>query len=159
MAGVVARTISESGEWSFYRGVRPKSHKELVDMGVKTVIVLQSGFSEEIHDDQYEKELPRDFGIESVSIACSDFFPPKDHEVRKAMRAITLASHENKSVYIHCLHGKDRTGFMCAVYRMKYCGWSYKQAKREMFSYGFHKFPYLTWLPTLSKWERKSIEE
>jgi len=38
---------------------------------------------------------------------------------------------------IHCTHGQDRTGLVCALYRMS-CGWSKQQAEDEMMSLGFH---------------------
>lgn len=131
-----------------YRGPRPKSFADLHKQGFDMCITLQSGVFEEIHDDEFESQLGLDFGIKHVSIPCSDFGAPQPHEVEKFLRALNYGS----KIYVHCLHGKDRTGFMCAVYRMRHCRWTYAQAKSEMFARGFHKFWYWYWLKDLKKW-------
>ncbi len=135
-----------------FRGPRPPSFEDLQAHGIERVITLQSGFFEDLHDDKFETEFGLDFGIEHIHIPCSDWAAPKDHEVEKFLKA---TSDKSKKTYFHCLHGKDRTGFMAAVYRMVIKKWSYSEAKAEMFSLGFHKFPYLFWLPALKKWESK----
>jgi protein tyrosine/serine phosphatase len=43
----------------------------------------------------------------------------------------------NYPVWVHCTAGRDRTGAMCAVYRMEYDHWSAEQALAEMREYGF----------------------
>ena len=134
-----------------WRGPRPASFQDLKDLGVDVCITLQSGAYEEFHDDHFEAEIASDFGIEQVCIPCSDITAPKDHEVLKFLRSVDKA----KLAYVHCLHGKDRTGFMCAVYRMQIQAFPFKNAVSEMFSFGFHKLPYLLWLPKLKKWEKR----
>ncbi len=39
-------------------------------------------------------------------------------------------------VYVHCLHGKDRTGAACATYRVLVDGWSVEDALAEAASFG-----------------------
>ena len=41
-------------------------------------------------------------------------------------------------VLVHCQHGADRTGTMCAVYRIAVDGWTKKEAIREMRDGGFN---------------------
>lgn len=41
-------------------------------------------------------------------------------------------------VYVHCLHGQDRTGAVIAVYRHRYQGWAKERAFAEARSLGFH---------------------
>ena len=45
-----------------------------------------------------------------------------------------------RPVFVHCVHGADRTGLMAAVYRVAVQGWSKDEAIREMTpgGYGFH---------------------
>ena len=38
---------------------------------------------------------------------------------------------------VHCVAGRDRTGTMCAVYRMECDGWKPARAAAEMRGYGF----------------------
>lgn len=40
-------------------------------------------------------------------------------------------------LYIHCLHGRDRTGMLIAVYRMVCEGWTFREALKEMKRFGF----------------------
>jgi protein tyrosine/serine phosphatase len=35
-------------------------------------------------------------------------------------------------VFVYCLNGADRTGFVCAAYRTIVCGWDREEAIREM---------------------------
>ena len=41
---------------------------------------------------------------------------------------------------VHCWHGADRTGMMCAVYRLAVEGWTKEEAIEELTEggYGFH---------------------
>ena len=45
----------------------------------------------------------------------------------------------SRPVYFHCWRGKDRTGAMCAAYRMAVQGWDLSAARREMDLLGFFK--------------------
>jgi len=38
---------------------------------------------------------------------------------------------EERPVFLHCLHGADRTGAMCAIYRTTMEDWSNKEAIKE----------------------------
>ena len=46
----------------------------------------------------------------------------------------------NQPVLVHCQHGADRTGTMCAMYRVVIGGWTKEQAIDEMVNggFGFH---------------------
>ena len=41
-------------------------------------------------------------------------------------------------LYFHCWRGKDRTGAMCAAYRIHVEGWTLEDARREMQEFGFY---------------------
>jgi protein tyrosine/serine phosphatase len=43
-------------------------------------------------------------------------------------------------VLVHCHHGADRTGLICALWRVLYQGWSRQSAIDELIEggYGFH---------------------
>lgn len=138
-----------------YRGPRPRSFADLKAKGIKYVINLQSGFYERTHEDGYERERASEFGMFELDLSLSDFYPPDREKVGRALKLIRAIQTQGESVYIHCKHGKDRTGYVIAAFRMHCWGWSFEEAVAEMFSHGFHKFPYALWLPSLSKWELK----
>ena len=69
-------------------------------------------------------QLPLDvFGSPSVQ-AVEDFLE-------------VIASPEHPPIFVHCLHGKDRTGLMMAAYRVAFDGWDSQRAYAEMLDCGF----------------------
>jgi protein tyrosine/serine phosphatase len=59
----------------------------------------------------------------------------EDEDVIKVMRI--LANKENGPYLIHCQHGADRTGLMCAMFRIIYQGWTKEGAIDEMVNGGY----------------------
>lgn len=136
-----------------YRGERPAKYTDLghlKDLGIQYIINLESGAFEFFNDDDYEHACKGILGFEYFSLPCSDFCAPSFKQVERFISAIGTA---HGPVFVHCLHGKDRTGFMIACYRMSQ-GWTYAQAKEEMIERGFHMFPYLPWLAKLRSYEK-----
>lgn len=117
---------------TFYRGAQPteKGMQELEKLGIKTIINLRS-----LHSDRDEMEGT---GLKYIHIRM-EAWDPKMDEVREFLRAATKP--DNQPVFVHCLHGADRTGTMTAVYRMVIDGWSRKRAIDEMVEgpFGFHE--------------------
>lgn len=54
-------------------------------------------------------------------------------------KVFTAVSHISPGTYVHCSHGQDRTGLICAVYRVQTQHWTKAQAEKEMLDNGFHK--------------------
>jgi hypothetical protein len=44
------------------------------------------------------------------------------------------------AIYVHCLHGEDRTGLVIGLERVFVEGWSPESAWKEMLAFGFHTF-------------------
>lgn len=98
-------------------------------MGIKTVVNLRA-----FHDDA---DILKDTGLTYVRIEFKTWHP----EVEDIVRLLSIVTDSNKTpVFVHCQHGADRTGTMCAVYRIVVCGWNKKDAIEEMTrgGYGFH---------------------
>ena len=114
-----------------YRGAQPTAEgiKELKKLGVKTIISLR--------DKHSDKDLLGDSKIafEHIPMKPSD---PKEADVVRFLRIVTDKTRQ--PVFVHCQHGADRTGTMCAIYRVAVGGWTKQQAIDEMTKggFGFH---------------------
>lgn len=132
-----------------YRGPRPKDLGEL--KGIKRIINLESGVYSTLHPDgKIMRQFPADYGMTEFNLPCSDITPPEDWVVEKV---ITLVCHYIEPTYIHCLSGVDRTGYVCAAYRMRVQGWSYGAAVAEWTALGRHPW-YFWWGQRLKRWSK-----
>jgi protein tyrosine/serine phosphatase len=116
---------------NLYRGAQPtvEGMKQLEKMGVKTVVNLRTFFSDcdEIDDAElaYKRIRTTAWHLESIDV----------------VRFLRIICDSNATpVFVHCMQGSDRTGAMCAVYRVTVQGWSKEQAIEEMTKggYGYH---------------------
>jgi hypothetical protein len=74
-------------------------------------------------------------------------------ERKEAVRFLQIATNPDRTpVLVHCQHGADRTGSMCALYRVAVQGWTKEKAIREMTDggFGYHE----VW-KNLPKWIRE----
>ncbi len=115
----------------FYRGAQPTAEgiKELEKLGVKTIVGLRSEHS--------DKEI-----LGGARLALEQI-PMSTWNVKEAdvVRFLQIVTDENRRpVFVHCMHGADRTGTMCAAYRVAVDGWTKRQALDEMTQggFGFH---------------------
>lgn len=127
------------------RGPRPKNMADLKTLGVTDILNLQHGFHEFFNNDEYENQLAANFGMVETELHFGDLLPPSRKSVGMGLEIIRSVRDMGGRVYVHCLHGKDRTGFMIACFRMIDQGWSFEKARDEMFMHGFHKWPYYPW--------------
>lgn len=111
-----------------YRGAQPTAEgmKELEKLGIKTVINLRS-----MHSDRNEI---KDTGLAYEHINMT-IWNTEDKDVIRFLQIITDSNRT--PVFVHCQHGADRTGTMCAIYRIAVQGWSKDQAVEEMTKGGF----------------------
>jgi uncharacterized protein (TIGR01244 family) len=116
---------------ALYRGAQPddEGFATLKKLGIKTVVNLRT-----FHSDRSEC---RRAGLDYVHIT-AQAWEGEDDEVIDFLKVVTDKTRQ--PVFVHCQHGADRTGVMCAVYRMAVQGWSTDDAVREMTEggYGFH---------------------
>jgi len=114
-----------------YRSAQPtiEGFKNLEKFGVKTIISLR-----DFHDDRNLTKGTQ-LRLERVAI---DTWSIRDEEILAVMRL--LARKENGPFLIHCQHGADRTGVICAMYRILKQDWSKERALAELQNggYGFH---------------------
>ena len=123
-----------------YRGAQPTAEgiKELEKLGVKTIVCLRSRHS--------DKELIGKANIAYVSIPLNTW-SVKEEDVARFLRI--AADDHLRPVFVHCRHGADRTGAMCAAYRVVVQDWTKQQAVEEMTRGGFGFRPVWKNLPKL----------
>lgn len=115
-----------------YRGGRPtlEGVAWLKQQGIKTVINLRH------YHGETERRWVEAVGMryERVELASSDAPTPA-----QVARFLELVRDPNlHPIYVHCLHGVDRTGVMMAVYRIEEASWSNADAFEEMKHFGAH---------------------
>ena len=117
---------------TLYRSAQPTDvgMQGLQKLGIKTVVNLRSFHSDrdEMHDTNLEQE----------HIYMKTWHPELE-DVERFLQIVT--DPQRQPVLVHCQHGADRTGAMCAIYRIVVEGWTKEEAIREMREggYGFHE--------------------
>ena len=116
---------------TLYRSAQPSAEgmRNLRAIGVETIVNLRS-----FHSDRHEIG---DTGLAYEHIYMKAWHPEEDDAVRFLQ---IVANPRRDPVLVHCQHGADRTGTMCALYRVAVQGWSKKEAVEEMSQgeFGFH---------------------
>lgn len=111
-----------------YRGAEPSAEgmRRLKNFGIKTVVNLRS-----FHSDRGE--------IGDTSLAYEHIYMKTWHpEDKEVVRFLQIVSDKAQTpVFVHCKRGSDRTGTMCAIYRVAMQGWSKTEAIEEMTKGGF----------------------
>jgi protein tyrosine/serine phosphatase len=133
--GQWAKPIQQKGLRNFYqvtptlyRGAQPTAvgMRQLKAMGIKTVLNLRSFNSDR------DKLGKTDLAYERIAMKA---WHPEREDIVRFLQITTDKSRQ--PVFVHCQHGADRTGLMCAVYRVAICGWTKDEAIREMTQGGF----------------------
>lgn len=114
---------------TLYRSAQPRAtgFAELKKLGIRTVVNLRTSDS----DREFVKKAR--LGYERVPFKARKI---KDEHVVRFLKLVTDA--KKQPVLVHCRAGADRTGVMCAVYRVVVQGWSKPEAIREMTRGGYH---------------------
>lgn len=140
-----AATIAEQNKWAerielpgvpnfykvsddLYRGAQPTAEgmKRLEKLGIKTVVNLRS-----LHSDRS--------GLKGAALSYEHIgMTTWNLEDKDVIRFLKIVTDPNRTpVFVHCQHGADRTGTMCAIYRIAVQGWSKDAAIEEMTKGGF----------------------
>jgi protein tyrosine/serine phosphatase len=120
-----------------YRGAQPEEQADydrLKAVGVKTILNLRF-FSWDIADEQ---QLAKEMGFAFFSVPTqASPIPPSVGTINRALEI--LANPSLRPVFIHCAHGRDRTGLVVALYRIYYEGWKSADAYAEWQSFGYEE--------------------
>ena len=116
---------------TLYRSAQPTAEgmRNLKTMGIETIINLRS-----FHSD---RDRIKGTGLGYEHIYMKAWHPEEEDAVRFLQIVTNL---KRTPVLVHCQHGADRTGAMCAIYRVVVEGWSKEEALKEMTEggFGFH---------------------
>lgn len=120
-------------EGKLYRGGTPGEEgiAYLKSLGVKTVISLEgrTGVLEA------EQKAAQAAGMNWLAAPMSAVLGPKDWEVNMVLAI--LSDPAMQPAFVHCTHGRDRTGMMVGLYRVEQDRWDPKRAYAEMLYLGF----------------------
>lgn len=111
-----------------YRGAQPSSEgmQQLKELGIKTIVNLRS-----FHSDRGEIG---DTGLSYEHI----YMKPWHAEDKEVVRFLNIVTDPNRTpAFVHCQRGADRTGTMCAIYRIAVQDWRKDEAIEEMTKGGF----------------------
>src|SRR5512136_2894666 len=113
---------------TLYRSAQPSAEgmRNLKAMGTRTIVNLRS-----FHSDR-DKIKGTGLGYEHIYMKA---WHPEEEDAVRFLRIVT--NPKRAPVLVHCQHGADRTGVMCAIYRVAVQGWSKEEALKEMTEGGF----------------------
>jgi len=121
-----------------YRGAEPTKEgiAELKAIGIKTVIDMGNGKE----DSKDERSWVEGAGMKYVNIHLHNWLKSNPEDIDAILKEVESAG--NQPVFLHCKRGKDRTGTLVSIYRMKNDRWLPKQALEEAKKYGlgWHQF-------------------
>ena len=123
---------------AIYRGGQPTDAGivRLAGLKIKTVLNLRDEDPMRAH---YERRLVESLNIKMIETPISSIFGPSDETMTSAQAVLNDPS--NYPIYIHCLHGQDRTGLAIGLYRVFTQKMLPREAYSEMVALGFR--PYL----------------
>lgn len=111
-----------------YRGAQPTTEgmKQLEKLGIKTIVNLRFITS--------DRKLLKGTGLEYEHINTTTLTT----DTKDVIRFLKIATNPDCTpVFVHCHRGVDRTGVMCAAYRIIVQNWTKEQAIKEMTKGGF----------------------
>jgi tyrosine-protein phosphatase SIW14 len=116
-----------------YRGAQPTDVglDSLKALGIKTVVNLRH------YHGVPEAAGCRKRHIDYEPLVLASSHVPSDAATRRFLQIVTDPARQ--PVYFHCWRGKDRTGVMCAAYRMAVEHWTLDEALAEMYDFGFYR--------------------
>src|SRR6185437_14608663 len=120
----------------------------LKEAGLRTIICLSGGGAglvgllssggkslSENRETQQERAQADKLGLKFISIPLDVFSAPPMESIELFIS--TISQEEHRPAFVHCLHGRDRTGLMTAVYRVVFQNWTADKAYAEMLQCGF----------------------
>jgi protein tyrosine/serine phosphatase len=111
-----------------YRGAQPSADgfRQLEKLGIRTVVNLRFVIS--------DRDKIKGTGLDYEHINTTTL----STETRDVIRFLKIVTDKDRiPVFVHCHRGAERTGVMCAAYRVVVQGWTKEEAIAEMTEGGF----------------------
>lgn len=117
------------------RGGRPSNADldQLKVQGYKTIIDFEDNKKVIAIEKAYAEKL----GFKFISAPMNAWSTPNDKVINSVLQQ--MQDSKNYPMFIHCQHGRDRTGLVSAVYRVLGEKWTQEAAHEEMIALGFRK--------------------
>ena len=128
-----------------YRGGRPRSsaYPKLVEIGVRTIVNLEEQEFAEVEKaaiDEINLGLAPDKQIQFVSFPIGPAEIDEEGVSHERLRELFgEIQNAKKPIFLHCYHGKDRTGAIVALYRQLMDQKSMPEAYEEAYHYRFSR--------------------
>ncbi|GMV96103.1 MAG: hypothetical protein AMXMBFR83_04720 [Phycisphaerae bacterium] len=105
--------------------------------GIRTILSLLND-EPDSEDQRQEEDVAREAGVRIIRIGM-----PGDGRADFALldeAAAVMADPANQPLLVHCYAGVNRTGAVCAAWRMKYQGWTAEAAIAEARRHGLSSY-------------------
>lgn len=125
-----------------YRGAQPRDGEYDVlkrDLHIRTILKLNAD------DDSSEAKKCAEYGIVlyAIPFAASTIGDPDSCDgIRKAYAILTDPAA--RPVYVHCQAGRDRTGLLVGLFRIRDQGWPIERVLAELRQHGDFLYPHIT---------------
>ena len=125
LPGVPRFAVVEPG---FARGGLPDDDgiRALAAAGFRTVLSLRRD------DEERARVLAAGMDYVEVSMSAGLFGAPAPDSAQVAAFLAVVGDSARRPVFVHCRRGRDRTGVMVALWRVRHGGWSPEEAVAEM---------------------------
>ena len=122
-----------------YRASQPgrKGFEDAIQLGIKNVLNLR-----DYHSDGSETK-----GLKITTYRVE--MNAGDIQEERLITALKIIKNSDGPVLIHCWHGSDRTGLLCAMYRIIFQNWTKAAATDELVNGGFG---YHSYYKNITKW-------
>ncbi len=129
-AKIVRLIQLDPGVWRGSQPTTPEDYQQLKSLGIKTILNLR--WDDSVAE---SKSLAEANGFQFFNIPIVAADGPTDDDIKKAF-AVILDKAE-QPVYFHCTLGRDRTGLIAALYRVRVQNEDPQKAYDEWVGLGF----------------------